>query len=86
MTVTHAQAHTARRVVTCDPARENASSALGVLEDGAIIVEGERITWVGFARDLPVLPGGLSVVHHGDVVLTPGLVDAHTHACWAYSP
>jgi len=75
-------AHAARRVVTCDPARATQADPLGVVEDGAIVVLLGRVTWVGPRGDLAP---GVPVVDHGDVVLTPGLVDAHTHACWSGS-
>jgi imidazolonepropionase len=75
-------AHAARRVVTCDAERGTPADRLGVIEDGAVIIEGDRVTWVGRRREVPE---GVPVTDHGDVVLTPGLVDAHTHACWAGS-
>jgi imidazolonepropionase len=71
--------HAAARVVTCDPARDG---ALGVVEDGVVGVEGDRIAVVGGRG---VVPAGALVVEHGDRVITPGLVDAHTHACWVGS-
>jgi imidazolonepropionase len=67
----------ARRVVTCD-----GSPGLGVIEDGAVVFEGARITYVGPRAGAPA-DAGLDDV--GDRVVTPGLVDAHTHACWAGS-
>lgn len=51
----------------------------GWLEDGALLTEGEQIAWVGAEADLPA---GLPVddEHHLDGgVITPGLIDAHTH-------
>jgi len=69
----------ARRVVTCDPAREG---LLGVIEDGAVVLEGKSITYVGPRSGLP---GGVPITELGERVITPGLVDAHTHACWAGS-
>ena len=74
-------AHAARRVVTCDPERATHDDPLGVIEDGVILIDGPRITSVGPRSDYLHEP----LVDHGDVVLTPGLVDAHTHACWAGS-
>ncbi len=78
MKVTHA----ARRVVTCDPARSTADDPLGVVEDGAVVLDGPLVAWVG-AR--AVAPAGGALIDHGDATITPGLVDAHTHACWAGS-
>ncbi len=66
----------AKRVVTCDPARPG---SLGVVGDGAVVIDGERIVYVG-QRD--GAPPGVDLVELGDRVVTPGLVDAHTHACW----
>ena len=63
------------RVVTCDP-------GLGVVEDGAVVFEGERLVYVGPSADAPA---GVSLTDTGGRVITPGLVDAHTHACWAGS-
>src|SRR5690348_6510722 len=56
---------------------------LGLVRDGAVLMEGNRILRAGptdaVARDLPA---GLSpleeIACHGQL-LTPGLVDAHTH-------
>jgi imidazolonepropionase len=62
----------ARRIVTCDPAR-------GVVEDAVLVVEGDRIAYVGPRADAPP---GAHLADVGDCVVTPGLVDAHTHACW----
>jgi imidazolonepropionase len=76
------QIWSALRVVTCDPARATASDALGTIEDGAVVVEGGRIAWVGPRRAAPAADESFE---GGDRVLTPGLVDAHTHAAWVGS-
>ena len=72
----------ARRVVTCDPARATEIDPLGVLEDGAIVVDGETLGYVGPASKAP---SGVVFEDVGELVITPGLVDAHTHACWVGS-
>jgi imidazolonepropionase len=52
----------------------------GMIEDGAVAVRDGRITWVGRRRDLPADLRRGSEAHdaHGDL-LTPGLIDCHTH-------
>ena len=64
----------AGRIVTCDDA--------GVLEDGVVVVEGERVVYVGPRAGAPA---GAPIEDAGDRVITPGLIDAHTHACWVGS-
>src|ERR1019366_1532499 len=52
------------------------------LEDAAVVIDGARIVYVGPRAGAPP---GASLVDVGDRVVTPGLVDAHTHACWVGS-
>jgi imidazolonepropionase len=62
------------RIATLAPAQ-----GWGWLDDGAVLTEGPQIRWVGRATDLP---GGTPVdAEHdlGGALLTPGLIDAHTH-------
>jgi imidazolonepropionase len=70
----------AKRVVTCDSTRGGAP--LGVVEDGAVVIDGAQIVYVG---ERAGAPPGLELVDLGERVITPGLVDAHTHACWVGS-
>lgn len=46
--------------------------------DGAVLVEGERIVWVGPVSSHPPAPNA-RVVELGHAVISPGLVNAHTH-------
>src|SRR4051812_25760522 len=72
---------TAPRLVTCDPARATAADPLGVVEDGALVFADGAIVDVGpRAAILARYPHAL--VQELDGVVTPGLVDAHTHAPW----
>ncbi|HYK87932.1 MAG TPA: imidazolonepropionase [Acidobacteriota bacterium] len=56
---------------------------LGIIENGAILVRGERIVWVGPTRDLP--PNEKNVQYELldgiglDLIALPGFVDGHTH-------
>jgi imidazolonepropionase len=65
----------ARRVATCDP-------ALGTVENGAVVLDGARVVYVGPQAGAPP---EATLVDVGDRIITPGLVDVHTHACWAGS-
>src|SRR5947209_18367557 len=51
----------------------------GVLRDGAIAIEGDRITAVGAFADLQRQHPQARVVGDGRQLLMPGLVDAHSH-------
>ena len=48
------------------------------IDDGVVVISGERITWTGRWCDVPA---GLHGEEHdlGDVILLPGLVNAHCH-------
>jgi imidazolonepropionase len=66
-------------LVTNDPAKGD-GSALGIIDDGAVVVEGDTIAWVGPERDAPAADervecGGSSVI--------PGFVDSHAHLVFA---
>jgi imidazolonepropionase len=56
----------------------------GLVERGAMVTEGARIAWVGPESALPALPGAPAEEHDlGGLLVTPGLVDAHTHLVYA---
>lgn len=78
-------AYTAKRVVTCDPERSTQDNPLGVIENGAVVVDGSTITWVGSAEQALAFFPDVPIHSHPSNVLTPGLVDAHTHAAWTGS-
>lgn len=60
---------------------------LGIIHNGAIVVRGQRIDWVGPSRDLPIeSPGvaGQTVDGAGrNLMAMPGFVDSHTHPIFA---
>ena len=65
----------ASAVMTC----VDGASGLGIVERAAVVVDGERIAWVGPEDALPDAAAPLRRVDaHGGLV-TPGLVDAHAH-------
>ncbi len=47
------------------------------IEDGAVILDGERIFAVGRAKD--VITPSIAIEELGNVAIVPGLVNAHTH-------
>ncbi len=60
---------------------------LGLVENGAILIRGERVEWVGPTRELPARTRG---VHYDvidgvglELVALPGFVDSHTHPVFA---
>jgi imidazolonepropionase len=66
-------------LVTNDPAQGD-GTALGVVSDGAIVVDGDAIAWVGPRRDAPAADDRVDFV--GAAVI-PGFVDSHAHLVFA---
>ena len=55
---------------------------LGIIDDGVVVFDGEHVLYVGDRAGAPV---AANLTNLGDRVITPGLVDAHTHSCWVGS-
>ena len=74
----------ARQVVTCAGApRARTGAAMrdcGILVDAAVAVDGARIVAVGPRAVLDATYPSAATIDCGGGVLTPGLVDSHTHA------
>lgn len=49
------------------------------LPDGAVVVEGGRIGWVGPASERPAIPAGATHIDATGCAVLPGLVDTHAH-------
>jgi len=62
---------TARRVID--------GTGRAPIEDGAVLVDGDRITAVGRRAEIPI-PDGAQLIDCGDQTVLPGFVDAHSHA------
>ncbi len=58
-------------------------SALDVVEDGYILCEQGRITAMGSMAELGTLGGEVEELDGSGRAAVPGLVDCHTHACFA---
>src|SRR5690242_17835746 len=61
----------AGRLVTVSP--------MGTIADGAVAIDGDSIAAVGEWRELSAHYPNADVLDAGDLVVTPGLVDCHTH-------
>jgi imidazolonepropionase len=64
-------------LVTNDP---DADDLLGAITGAALVVEGNRVAWVGPASDAPAAD---EVVDAGGRAVLPGFVDSHSHLVFA---
>ncbi|UCH41946.1 MAG: imidazolonepropionase, partial [Gammaproteobacteria bacterium] len=53
-------------------------SGYGLRENAALLVDGDRIDWIGDMGERPAA-GGAEVIDCARRLLTPGLIDCHTH-------
>src|SRR5918911_3775956 len=67
----------ARFIITVDPERR-------IVEDGSIVIEGQRIAQVGKAAELAGV-GAERVVDGRDFVVTPGFFNGHLHISYAHA-
>lgn len=51
----------------------------GLIRDGALLIEGERILWAGAAADLPAGYGAIPTRSVQGRLVTPALIDCHSH-------
>ena len=65
------------RVVRCAP---HAGDPLGTIDAGAVAIESGKISFVGRRSSLPERFASVAPV--SVPLITPGLVDAHTHSAW----
>jgi imidazolonepropionase len=66
------------QLVTNDPGREG--DLLGILEDAAIVLDGDRVAWVGPAAEAPAADTSYDA---GGRAVVPGFVDSHSHLVFA---
>lgn len=62
---------------------KNGNPPYGLMHDCAIAVEGESIAWVGPNSELPSEFRSLPATDLADALVTPGLIDCHTHIVFA---
>jgi imidazolonepropionase len=62
-------------------------SELGIIENGALLIHGDRIVWVGPTKEIPVREPGIRYQTLDgvglDLLALPGFVDSHTHPIFA---
>lgn len=59
------------------------TGSYGLIRDAAVVLDGERIVWVGAMVDVPPAFHTLPEYSVGGRLVTPGLIDCHTHAVHA---
>ncbi|MBA3774521.1 MAG: imidazolonepropionase [Ramlibacter sp.] len=61
--------------------KAGAAQPYGLIDDAVVVVEGERLAWIGPASRLPGEWLERSVAQHpcAGALITPGLIDCHTH-------
>jgi imidazolonepropionase len=66
------------RAATMQP---TAASPYGLIDDAALVVDGETLAWVGARSELPAELLARCTERHdaGGALITPGLIDCHTH-------
>ncbi len=67
-------------LVTNDPSRESADSPLGLIQDAAVVIDGDRIAWTGESSNAPAADNRVDV---GGRAVIPGFVDSHSHLVFA---
>ena len=68
------------QLATCpaDAAQQDA----GLINNAALVFEGNRIIWVGRERQLPEAFTAVESMDCGGRLVIPGLIDCHTHLCF----
>ncbi len=77
--------HSASQLLTLagGPQRGGELGQLGIIEDGAIAIVGDRIQAVGESDELRSTFEAEETIHAVGRVVLPGFVDPHTHLIWA---
>jgi imidazolonepropionase len=77
--------HSASQLLTLTggPQRGQTLGALGIIENGAVVVQDGKIIAVGTTEDLKSSFPNEPTLSAGHRVMMPGFVDPHTHLIWA---
>src|ERR1700736_3837414 len=72
----------AEQTIALKAARMFDGKSKALIQNGVIIVQGDKIVDVG--SNVPI-PSGAQVIDLGDATLSPGFMDGHTHLTLDYS-
>jgi imidazolonepropionase len=77
--------HSASQLLTLagGPQRGRDLGRLALIEDGAVLIDGEDVAAVGPSAELRAAYPGESSLDASGFVVMPGFVDPHTHVIWA---
>jgi imidazolonepropionase len=67
------------RLVTNDPSLGD-GSPLGLIHDAAVVIDGDRVAWIGESRQAPATDNRVDA---GGRAVIPGFVDSHSHLVFA---
>jgi imidazolonepropionase len=76
--------HSAHQLLTITsiPQRGTGIGDIGLIEDGAVIIDNGKIVSVGTTDEMHDSYQGDERIDASGKVVIPGIVDPHTHACW----
>lgn len=77
MPITTLKIENARYILTVDPQRR-------IIRDGSVVIEGQRISQIGKARDLAGVTAD-RVIDAQEMVVTPGFYNGHMHISYAHA-
>jgi imidazolonepropionase len=78
--------HNAAQLIPCAsdrPKRGDSMRDVGIIADGAIVIDGDRITAVGKTADILAAHSADHLIDAAGKVVCPGFVDPHTHVVYA---
>lgn len=58
---------------------------VSTIPNGAVLIDDDKISWVGRTEDLPQLPADTSSIDATGKTVLPGFIDSHTHLLFAGS-
>ena len=62
-----------------------ANGGYGLIEDGSLLIDGGQISYIGASTEAPAITGAVETIDLGRKLVTPGLIDCHTHLVYGGS-